>query len=100
METVPMTPLTQRGPKMVVQRHCGTPLALMAFDDIVSASSPCTPPSCPYNSEIIVARLTWREQGMFRTLKVLFQRDPAKDWLSGRLFYEGYRLIWPDGRPV
>jgi hypothetical protein len=37
---------------------------------------------------------------MFRSVKVLFQRDPAKDLLSGRLFYEGYRLIWPDGRPV
>src|ERR1051326_1807281 len=37
---------------------------------------------------------------MFRSLKVLFQRDPAKDLLSGKLFFEGYRLVWPDGRPV
>jgi hypothetical protein len=37
---------------------------------------------------------------MFQSIKILFQRDPAKDLLSGKLFYEGYRLIWPDGRPV
>ena len=37
---------------------------------------------------------------MFRSVKVLFQRDPTKDLLSGKMFFEGYKLIWPDGRPV
>jgi hypothetical protein len=37
---------------------------------------------------------------MFRSVKVLFQRDVTKDLLSGKMFFEGYKLMWPDGRPV
>jgi hypothetical protein len=37
---------------------------------------------------------------MFRSVKVLFQRDVTKDLLSGKMFFEGYKLVWPDGRPV
>jgi hypothetical protein len=37
---------------------------------------------------------------MFRTLKILFRRDPNNDRLADKILLEGYRLLWPDGRPV
>jgi hypothetical protein len=37
---------------------------------------------------------------MPRTLTVLFRRDPRRDCRHGTVFYEGYQILWPDGRPV
>ncbi len=37
---------------------------------------------------------------MSRTLRILFRRDPAKDRHRGSIFFEGYQVLWPDGRPV
>jgi hypothetical protein len=37
---------------------------------------------------------------MSRTLTLLFQRDASRDHSSGRIDYEGYRILWPDGDPV
>jgi hypothetical protein len=37
---------------------------------------------------------------MPRTLTVLFRRDARRDSLLGKISYEGYQILWPDGRPV
>ncbi|HZT82412.1 MAG TPA: hypothetical protein VFA26_19440 [Gemmataceae bacterium] len=37
---------------------------------------------------------------MARTLRVLFRREPASDRDHDGIHYEGYRPLWPDGRPV
>lgn len=37
---------------------------------------------------------------MERTLTILFRRDPDKDRQNATTAYEGYELLWPDGRPV
>ena len=37
---------------------------------------------------------------MARTLKVLFRRDPGKDRSREQIDYEGYEVLWPDGRRV
>jgi hypothetical protein len=37
---------------------------------------------------------------MARTLKVLFRRDPARDRNQEDIQFEGYQMLWPDGRPV
>jgi hypothetical protein len=37
---------------------------------------------------------------MARTLTILFRRDPLRDWRHGTVAYEGYQILWPDGRPV
>ena len=37
---------------------------------------------------------------MSRTLTVLFRRDPRRDCRHGNVAYEGYQMLWPDGRPV
>lgn len=37
---------------------------------------------------------------MPRTLTVLFRRDPSRDRTSEDIRFEGYRTLWPDGRPV
>jgi hypothetical protein len=37
---------------------------------------------------------------MSRTLTVLFRRDPRRDCRHGAVSYEGYQMLWPDGRPV
>jgi hypothetical protein len=37
---------------------------------------------------------------MPRTLTVLFRRDPRRDCRHGTVSYEGYQILWPDGRPV
>jgi hypothetical protein len=37
---------------------------------------------------------------MARTLTVLFRRDGTKDRTDGAVAYEGYEVLWPDGRPV
>jgi hypothetical protein len=37
---------------------------------------------------------------MPRTLTVLFRRDPGRDRRHGNVSYEGYQMLWPDGRPV
>jgi hypothetical protein len=37
---------------------------------------------------------------MARTLMLLFRRDPSRDCLRGTVPFEGYRICWPDGRPV
>jgi hypothetical protein len=37
---------------------------------------------------------------MARTLKVLFRRDPARDRSQEDIPFEGYQMLWPDGRPV
>jgi hypothetical protein len=34
------------------------------------------------------------------TLTVLFRRDPSRDRHSEDIQYEGYQVLWPDGRPV
>jgi hypothetical protein len=30
----------------------------------------------------------------------MFRRDPAKDRQKGNIFFEGYEVLWPDGRQV
>lgn len=35
-----------------------------------------------------------------RTLTVLFQRDPSRDRQDDRISFEGYQILWPDGRKV
>src|SRR5262249_21181068 len=35
-----------------------------------------------------------------RTLQVLFKRDPDRDRQEGRIPFEGYEVLWPDGRPL
>jgi hypothetical protein len=37
---------------------------------------------------------------MERTLTILFRRDPARDHQRDAIPFEGYQLLWPDGRPV
>ncbi len=37
---------------------------------------------------------------MSRTLRILFRRDPTKDRNRGKINFEGYQVLWPDGRPV
>ena len=37
---------------------------------------------------------------MSRSLTVLFRRDPSKDRQHEKIRFEGFRFIWPDGRPV
>jgi hypothetical protein len=37
---------------------------------------------------------------MHRALTVVFRRDPSRDRHNGRIHYEGYELLWPDGTPV
>jgi hypothetical protein len=37
---------------------------------------------------------------MPRTLTVLFRRDPRRDCRHGTVSYEGYQILWPDGRPI
>src|SRR5581483_1649155 len=38
--------------------------------------------------------------GMARTLTVLFRRDSSRDKVAGNISFEGYQVLWPDGRPV
>jgi hypothetical protein len=35
-----------------------------------------------------------------RSLTILFRRDPTRDCRHGTVSYEGYQVLWPDGRPV
>jgi hypothetical protein len=37
---------------------------------------------------------------MYRTLTVLFRRDPERDGMRGEIPVEGYQISWPDGRAV
>ncbi len=37
---------------------------------------------------------------MPRTLTVLFRRDPSRDRQCEQIRFEGYQVLWPDGRPV
>ena len=37
---------------------------------------------------------------MSRTLTLLFRRDPSRDRETGKIHFEGYEPLWPDGRPV
>jgi len=37
---------------------------------------------------------------MSRTLTLLFQRDPSRDRETELAQFEGWRILWPDGRPV
>ena len=37
---------------------------------------------------------------MARRLTVLFRRDPSRDRQQGLIHFEGYEVLWPDGRPV
>jgi len=37
---------------------------------------------------------------MARTLTVLFRRDPTRDRQRGHIQFEGYEILWPDGRPI
>jgi hypothetical protein len=37
---------------------------------------------------------------MQRTLTVLFRRDPQCDRQNGNVSFEGYQILWPDGKPV
>ena len=37
---------------------------------------------------------------MSRTLRILFRRDPLSDRNAGNVNFEGYRILWPDGKPV
>jgi hypothetical protein len=37
---------------------------------------------------------------MPRTIAAVFRRDPSRDCFGGPVPFEGYRILWPDGRPV
>jgi hypothetical protein len=37
---------------------------------------------------------------MSRTLTLLFRRDPSRDRETGKIHFEGYAPLWPDGKPV
>ena len=37
---------------------------------------------------------------MYRSLRLLFRREPSRDRQDDRVRYEGYDVRWPDGRPV
>jgi hypothetical protein len=37
---------------------------------------------------------------MPRSLTILFRRDPSKDRQREHIHYEGYEILWPEGRPV
>jgi hypothetical protein len=37
---------------------------------------------------------------MAHTLTVLFRRDPSRDRLENNIPFEGYEVVWPDGRPL
>jgi hypothetical protein len=37
---------------------------------------------------------------MQRSITILFRRDPARDRHKGNIFFEGYEVLWPNGRPV
>jgi hypothetical protein len=37
---------------------------------------------------------------MSRTLCLLLRRDPSQDRVEEEVRYEGYKALWPDGRPV
>jgi hypothetical protein len=37
---------------------------------------------------------------MSRSLTILFRRNPLGDWQKGNIDFEGYEILWPDGRPV
>ena len=37
---------------------------------------------------------------MARSLTVLFRRDPTRDRQRGSIHFEGYEILWPDGRPI
>jgi hypothetical protein len=37
---------------------------------------------------------------MTRTLRVLMRRDSARDHQDGPTCFEGYAILWPNGRPV
>jgi len=37
---------------------------------------------------------------MVRVLTVLFRRDPSRDRQDDRIAFEGYSVLWPDGRPM
>jgi hypothetical protein len=34
------------------------------------------------------------------TLTVLLRRDPSRDRQENRIAFEGYEMLWPDGRPI
>jgi hypothetical protein len=35
---------------------------------------------------------------MAHTLTILFRRDPSRDRLENNISFEGYEILWPDGR--
>jgi hypothetical protein len=37
---------------------------------------------------------------MGRTICMLMKRDPSRDRREGERCFEGYAILWPDGRPV
>jgi hypothetical protein len=37
---------------------------------------------------------------MSRKLRILFRRNPARDRQQEAVSFEGYDILWPDGRPV
>jgi|SRR5579884_1796109 len=37
---------------------------------------------------------------MSRALQILFRRDPSRDRRNDQIRFEGYEVLWPDGRPV
>jgi hypothetical protein len=37
---------------------------------------------------------------MEHTIRILFQRDPARDRQDNQVSFEGYEVLWPDGRPM
>jgi len=37
---------------------------------------------------------------MARTIRVLFRRDPSRDRHDNDIPFEGYEILWPEGKPV
>src|SRR5438552_4133411 len=49
---------------------------------------------------MISSTLLGERPWMSRTLTLLFRRDPSRDRETGKIRFEGYVPLWPDGRPV
>src|SRR5260370_3388412 len=46
------------------------------------------------------ARRYQRRASVEHTLTVLLRRDPSRDRQENRIAFEGYEMLWPDGRPI
>src|SRR5215831_16338154 len=65
-----------------------------ALQEVPAGSGvPAAPPGLPWFRPS-------ENDGMSRKLQLLFRRDPTRDRQDGKIHYEGYEILWPDGRRV